>query len=278
MDIPRVALINDMSGFGRCSLTVAMPILSVMGAQCCPLPTAYLSSQTAIPGFTFTDMTGEMEKASAHWQALGLTFDAIYTGFLGSEAQIELIGRFIGAFRRPGTTVLVDPVMGDHGRTYRTYTAAMCEGMAHLAGLADIITPNITEAAMLLGRAPDEQPESEREAEAWAEALSLDGRRSVVITGFSRDVSHIGAMCFDSGCGRCGAVCSDLVDVPFHGAGDVFASVLLGALLRGANLASSAQLAADFVRDAARRSVAFGNGPNDGLVFEPLLGPLSGKL
>ena len=151
MPAPRVAAIHDLSGFGRCSLTIVMPTLSAMGAQCCPVPTAYLSTHTG--GFganTFLDLTDQMGPVMDHWRSLGLTFDGVYTGFMGSEAQMALTGALIRAFRGDGLAV-VDPVMGDHGRPYRTYTPAMCRAMGELAELADVIIPNRTEAAILLG-------------------------------------------------------------------------------------------------------------------------------
>ena len=156
MTTPRVAAIHDMSGFGRCSLTVAIPVLSAMGVQCCPLPTAFLSTHTGgFTGFTFLDMTEEMPKIAAHWQSLNLRFDAIYSGFLASERQIGIVSDFVRTFRRPDTLVVIDPVMGDDGKAYQTYTPALCSGMARLAELADVITPNLTEAAFLLGRSYD---------------------------------------------------------------------------------------------------------------------------
>ena len=183
MMTPRVAAIHDMSGFGRCSLTVAIPILSAMGVQCCPLPTAFLSTHTGgFEGFTFLDMTDEMSKVADHWASLGLTFQAVYSGFLGSERQIGVVEDFICRFRGPDTVVVVDPVMGDYGRVYQTYTAAMCSGMARLAELADVITPNLTEAALLLGQPYETLPAGEaglREAEPGRAAVcGADGRLS----------------------------------------------------------------------------------------------------
>ena len=186
MMTPRVAAIHDMSGFGRCSLTVAIPILSAMGVQCCPLPTAFLSTHTGgFEGFTFLDMTDEMSKVADHWASLGLTFQAVYSGFLGSERQIGVVENFICRFRGPDTVVVVDPVMGDYGRVYQTYTAAMCSGMARLAELADVITPNLTEAALLLGQPYEMLPAGEAGLREITERLSLGGRRSVVLTGAS---------------------------------------------------------------------------------------------
>ena len=147
---PRIAAIQDISGFGRCSMTVVLPVLAAMGGQCCPLPTAYLSAHTAFPASdkaTFLDMTGQMAGTAGHWAELGVTFDAIYSGFLGSEGQIDLIEDFYRQFRTKDTLILVDPVMGDHGKPYRTYTPDMCRRMGQLAAQADVITPNPREVS-----------------------------------------------------------------------------------------------------------------------------------
>ena len=185
MSTPRIAAIHDMSGFGRCSLTVAMPILSAMGIQCCPLPTAFLSTHTGgFEGFTFLDMTDELPKVAAHWKSLNLDFQAIYSGFLGSERQIAMVEDFLLQFRSADTVAVIDPVMGDHGEVYQTYTPAMCAGMARLAELADVITPNLTEAALLLGVPYGELPVGEAGCREIVERLSLDGHRSVVLTLF----------------------------------------------------------------------------------------------
>ena len=237
MSTPRVAAIHDMSGFGRCSLTVAIPILSAMGIQCCPLPTAFLSTHTGgFEGFTFLDMTDELPKVAAHWKSLGLEFQAVYSGFLGSERQIAIVEDFLREFRGADTAAVIDPVMGDHGEVYQTYTPAMCAGMARLAELADVITPNLTEAALLLGVPYDALPAGEAGCREVVERLSLDGRRSVVLTGASTAPELTGAMCFDARTGQTEAVQTQRVPQEFHGTGDVFASVLTGALVQGASL------------------------------------------
>ena len=239
---PRVAAIHDMSGFGRCSLTVAIPILSAMGVQCCPLPTAFLSTHTGgFEGFTFLDMTDEMPKVAAHWKSLGLDFQAIYSGFLGSERQIGIVEDFIRDFRREDTVVVVDPVMGDHGDVYQTYTPGMCAGTARLAEQADVITPNLTEAALLLGVPYHDLPAGEAGCREIVERLSLDGRRSVVLTGASVAPDLTGAMCLDARTGHVEAVQTRRVPQEFHGTGDVFASVLTGALVRGKSLTDAAR-------------------------------------
>lgn len=282
MPTPRAAVIHDLSGFGRCSLTEVIPILSVMGVQCCPLPTAFLSTHTGgFTGFTFLDMTEELPRVAHHWKSLGLKFQAIYSGFLGSERQIGIVADFIQAFRDPGTLVVVDPVMGDDGKAYQTYTPAMCAGMARLAALADVITPNLTEAAFLLGRdyaqLLDEgrSLHDETALRTLAEDLSLDGKRSVALTGAALAPGQTGAMCFDARTGRTQAVQAEFVAHPLHGTGDVFASVLTGALMRGDSLRDGAALAVDFIHACAVRTVAQGLPLREGVDFEPLLGQLA---
>lgn len=269
---PRVAAIHDISGFGRCSLTVAIPILSVMGLQCCPVPTASLSTHTGdFEGFTFLDMTDEMPKIAAHWKSLNLEFQAIYSGFLGSERQIRIVEDFIHTFRRPDTVVVVDPVMGDHGEVYQTYTPAMCAGMAHLAEHADVITPNLTEAALLLGVPYESLPAGEAGCRAIAEQLSMGGRRSVVLTGVSAGPELTGAACFDAGTGRTHLLQTQRVRREFLGSGDVFSSVLTGALVRGDSLPSATRQAVEFVRACAERTAAQDLPRREGVDFEPLL-------
>ena len=276
MTTPRVAAIHDMSGFGRCSLTVAIPVLSAMGVQCCPLPTAFLSTHTGgFTGFTFLDMTEEMPKVAAHWQELDLRFHAIYSGFLASERQIGIVSDFIRTFRRSDTLVVIDPVMGDDGKAYQTYTSALCSGMTHLAELADVITPNLTEAAFLLGRPYDQLPQEEAGLQELVRELGLHGRRSVVLTGVSLSPGKTGAMCFDAKTSRTETVQVDMIAHPLLGTGDIFASVLTGALVRGDTLFSAAAQAADFVRACVVHTAAQDLPLREGVDFEPMLGLLT---
>ena len=269
---PRVAAIHDLSGFGRCSLTVALPILAAMGLQCCPLPTAYLSTHTGgFEGFTFLDMTDEMPRAASHWKSLNLDFQAVYSGFLGSEQQISIVSDFIRDFRRPDTLVVIDPVMGDQGEVYRTYTSAMCAGMARLAEQADVITPNLTEAALLLGRSYEDMPTGEAGLREIVTALSRNGTRSVVLTGASIAPDLTGAMVFDANTGTTEALQIQRVPREFLGTGDVFASVLTGALVKGKTLRDAAQLAVEFVHACSARTAAQNLPLREGVDFEPLL-------
>ena len=278
MRTPRVAAIHDLSGFGRCSLTVAIPVLSAMGLQCCPLPTAFLSTHTGgFEGFSFLDMTDEMSRAAAHWKTLDMDFKCIYSGFLGSERQIQIVTEFIRAFRERDTVVVVDPVMGDHGKLYQTYTPGMCEGMAHLAEQADVIVPNLTEAALLLGLPYEELPTSESGCREIVERLSLNGRRGVVLTGASTAPELTGAMCFDAKTGQVHSIQVDRVPREFYGTGDVFASVLAGALVKGVTLPDATRQAVEFVRACAQRTAEQNLPIREGVDFEPLLGLLTGR-
>lgn len=277
MRTPRVAAIHDMSGFGRCSLTVAIPVLSAMGLQCCPLPTAFLSTHTGgFEGFSFLDMTDEMPRVADHWKTMDMDFKCIYSGFLGSERQIEIVSEFIRDFRQKDTLVVVDPVMGDHGAVYQTYTPAMCEGMVHLAEQADVIVPNLTEAALLLGIPYEELPTGEAGCREIVERLSLNGRRSVVLTGASAAPDLTGAMCFDAKSGQTESIQVSRVPREFYGTGDVFASVLAGALVKGTDLPEATRQAVDFVRACAERTAEQNLPIREGVDFEPLLGLLTG--
>ena len=271
---PKVAAVQDLSGLGRCSLSVVLPVLSVMGAQCCPLPTAVLSAHTAFPApeaAAFQDLTGAMEQTLRHWEALHPSFDAIYSGFLGSPQQIGVLRRLIQRFRRKETLVLIDPVMGDHGRVYRTYTPEMCEQMIQLAAEADLITPNLTEAALLLGEPFDHIPASQAGIEEWLRRLSLGGKRSVVITGVSLAPKALGAGCLDARSGKIRFAMAHQEPGQFFGTGDLFAAVLLGSLLRGETLSESTARAVDFIQKSVARTLAAGTPMLEGVQFEPLL-------
>ena len=272
MPTPRVAAIHDLSCFGRCSLTIALPVLSAMGCQCCPLPTALLSAHTGFTGGSFLDLTEEMQRIADHWSRIDIHFDGIYSGFLGSAAQIGTVRQFIGRFRGTGL-VVIDPVLGDHGQAYRTCTPELCNGMRRLAESADIITPNLTEASLLL-----EQSYETIQAIDPAEIvrrLSLEGRRSVVLTGYSTGDGQTGALCFDRADGSIQAVQVQRVPRDFSGTGDLFTSVLTGAMVKGVPLIQAAQAAADFVQSCAARTLAAGNTDGEGVDFEPLLGTLT---
>jgi pyridoxine kinase len=260
----RVAALHDISGFGRCSLTVALPILSAAGFNCAVLPTALLSAHTGFSDFSYLDLTGEIHKIAEHWQSLGLDFDAMYSGFLGSKEQVGLIAGIFADFTPK--LVLVDPVMGDHGRLYKTFTDDFPSEMAKLAHHAHIITPNMTEAALLLGECYREPPYSWEYVTETVKKLAETSRVGVVLTGVDLTGTELGAAAYAGG------------DVTFHsaarvpmnypGTGDIFASVLLGQMLRGEALPEAAAFAVDFTAAAISRTFAEGSDPRHGVQFE----------
>ena len=271
---PRVAAIHDLSCFGRCALTVIIPTLSALGVQTVPVPTALLSTHTG--GFTdmfFADLSREMDEISAHFKELDLKFDAIYSGFLGSEAQIERVSSFIDSFAKEGAPIFVDPVMGDDGVLYSTYTKELGEGMRHLVSKADIITPNYTEACFLTDtpyRKTEEMSEKELEALAGEliEKLFLLGAKKIAVTGF---VSQKSVITFGSEGGEIFADRQDRLSASYPGTGDLFASALLGYFLDGNSFANSTRKACKFTSEVINYTMRFPTPHRDGVMLEPCL-------
>lgn len=263
--------IHDISCVGRCSLTVALPVLSACGIHTAVLPTALLSSHTGeFTGYTCRNLSGDMQGILKHWDTLSLCFDGIYSGFLGDFAQIELVAQVIGRYRRPGTLALVDPAMADHGVLYATCTREMVEGMGELCRHADVIVPNTTEACFLLGREwkPDMSME---DAAPCLEALSARyGCKQVIITGIRRG-RLLGAACFNADSGSVGFQGTDAIDRVFYGTGDVFASGLMAALLRGQTTDEAVKTAVEFTNDAMAHTLENGLPLRYGVAFEQAL-------
>ena len=265
----RIAVINDFSGFGRCSLTVSLPIISAAGIQCCALPTAVLSNHTGYESYFFDDYTDKMKPYYMEWQKLGLRFDGIYAGFLGSERQIDIVLDFIRRFADPHTKIIIDPVMGDDGKTYATLTGQHCSGLKRLAARADILTPNLTEACILTGYPYRADISSEEELVQIAQALIGAGSKNVVITGINDGNNICNYICTEKR-----SYCkfgSQRIGVSRAGSGDVFASVIAADAVNGASLTASAQRADAFVRRAISLTNSLSQPPQDGLSFEPLL-------
>lgn len=266
--IPRIACINDLSGYGRCSLTTALPVLSVMGTQACPVPTAVLSKHTGFAEFHFTDLTQMLPAYLQSWS--DLHFDLIYSGFLGSEGQITPVRDFICTQKAkdPACRVLLDTVMGDAGKLYSTYTPALCDAMRELVRHADIITPNVTEACILADIPYHGDCLHTEEALTLAKALLQLGCGSVVITGIVRDdiicnLTYTGDTPAFSVLHRTKCL--------FSGTGDLFASVLCGALANHKPLPEAANLAGRFLSAATEYTFAQHATQAEGILFEPLL-------
>lgn len=244
----RVAAVHDISGIGKCSLTVALPIISAAGLECSVLPTAVLSTHTAgFTGFTYRDLTEDIEPITKHWKSLGLSFDAIYTGFLGSFEQIELVGKLIDAVKNPTTIVAVDPVMADNGSLYPIFPAEFPQAMLKLCQKANLIMPNFTEAAFMLGEDYVAGPYSREYIEGLigrlAEATKAE---KIVMTGVFFDDTELGAAAYDSLTGKTEYILGKKIPGSYHGTGDVFGSALVGALLTGHDLSKSVRIAVDF--------------------------------
>lgn len=266
---PRVMAIHDLSGVGKCSLTVALPILSAMGVEVAAMPTALLSTHTGdIVGYTYRDLSCDMLPMARHWQSLDLAFDAIYTGWLGSAEQNDIVQSIFEMFSMPRPLRLVDPVMGDHGRLYKTYSPDRVRGMARLCTQADVITPNLTEARFLLGETYRDEVMTAEDIRALCGRLSALGPSCVVITGISTGADTVGSASLD----RCSDVFSvhEMARLPgkWHGTGDIFCSVLLGGLLGGRTLTDAAALAVDFTQQSIARTYALGTDPRFGVDFE----------
>lgn len=265
----RAAAIHDLSGFGKCSLTVALPILSAAGVEVCAVPTAVLSSHTGgLSGYTYRDLTEDIPGFQAQWQQLGLEFDAIYTGFLGSYQQIALVSDFIDAFRTPHNLVLVDPVMADNGRLYPTISAEMASGMKELCGKADLIVPNMTEAAFLLNEEFYDGPYTRPYIEDLLRKLSTLGPKQVVLTGVWFSPELLGAAGYDSLTQTVSYAFAPRIAGSYHGTGDIFSSTLLAGLMNGQKLNVAMQLAADYTAGCIRRTREAGTDVRFGVHFE----------
>ncbi|MCL1795752.1 MAG: pyridoxamine kinase [Clostridia bacterium] len=263
---PRVMAIHDMSGIGKCSLTVILPILSAMGAEVAALPTAVLSTHTGdIAGYTFRDLTDDMLPMSEHWYALGLTFDALYSGWLGSGRQTALVRSVFARHAHTGVFTVVDPVMGDHGRLYSTYTQERVADMRSLCSGADLITPNLTEACLLLEEPYGGDCLTEAQILRLCARLCDLGASQAVLTGVSTHPGMIGAAAFD---GVLSLHETPRIEGKWHGTGDIFCAVLLGSLLRGFPLDVAAATATSFTSSAIVRTRDLGTDPRFGVDFE----------
>lgn len=278
--IKKVAAIHDLSGFGRASLTTVIPILSTMGIQVCPVPTAILSTHTSnFTGYSFIDLTDYMEEHIAHWKKLNLEFDCIYSGFLGSPRQIKIVSDFVDHFGHKDNLVVVDPVMGDNGHLYGTMGEEMIVEMRKLVSKADIITPNFTEAAFLLGEKYKETT-TEEEVKDWLVGISEMGPKIVIITSvpdekineFEKNMSVIAYNREDDVFWK---VSCKYIPVSYPGTGDAYTSVLIGSLLQGDSLPVAIDRAMQFVTQCIKASYGFKYPSREGVLLERNLNTLN---
>lgn len=271
-NVRRIAAIHDLSGIGRTSLMAVIPILSTMGFNVCPLPTAILSNHSQYPDFSFLDLTEEMPRIIDQWEKLGVTFDAIYTGYMGSPRQIEIVCGFIERFRTADTLVVVDPVLGDNGHLYSKMTQEMVEEMRRLACRADVLTPNLTEAFALLDRPYKTDCTTEELKDLIAE-LSEMGPDTVIITGVpvpgqSGLTSVIARSRSDL---RTWKVTCPYLPAHYPGTGDSFTSVITGSLLQGDSLPIALDRAAQFILQGIRSTFGYRMDNRDGILLERVL-------
>ncbi len=278
--IPRVAAVHDLCGYGKCSLGVAIPVLSAAGCDVCPVPTGLFSSHTAFPGFYMHDTTAILEDYVNAWKGIGVEIDAVYSGFLGAPEQVDLIRELYAMY--PKALRVVDPVMADHGKVYPTYTPELCQAMAELAAGADILTPNLTEAAIILGEPIGDEwagtDISDEEAHRLVAALVAKGAKHVVLKGIQREGESVirnfvgGADC------ETREVSNEYLPYMLHGTGDVYASCLLAAVMAGRSLEEAVAFAGSFTHDAMIVSAKQPNFQERGVSFEPLLGQVTALL
>ena len=252
----RIVTIQDISCIGKCSLTVALPIISACGVETAVIPTAVLSTHTAFDGFTFRDLTDEIPPIAAHWKAQGMAVDAIYTGYLGSFQQLEIVSRFFDQFKTTENLILVDPVMADNGALYAGFTPEFVQEMAKLCGKADIIVPNLTEACYLLNIPYPGEDYTRADIQHILTELGKLGCKQVVLTGVSLEPGRLGVMAYDTEKQTFFEYYNEKMPSSFHGTGDVFASVVVGAMMRGCPLADALRLAVDFTLESIRKTVA----------------------
>ncbi len=270
----RILAINDISCFGKCSLAVAIPLLSAAGLETCVLPTAVLSAHTAFPDFTFRDLTEDMMLQTDHWKALNINFDGIYSGYLGSVQQISYVENIIEKF--PCDFVLVDPVMGDNGRLYTGFDENFATEMKRLLSCADVIVPNVTEACCLTDTPYESNVHSADYIETILQKLNPLTKGNTVLTGVHTGEKKLGTAVFEND--RLHMIEHDKYDVTYSGTGDVFASALAAAMMNGFSLQSAAALASDFVIDCIVATLKTSGSRNYGVNFELCIGKLLDKL
>lgn len=264
----KIAAVNDMTGFGRCSLAVAQPIISYLGIQCCPVPTSIFSNHTGFAEYFFDDYTDKMQKYIDQWKKLDLEFEGIMTGFLGSIRQIHIVKQFIREFQTEKTKVLIDPAMGENGKAYATYTKEMCMEMRKLVEHADIITPNVTESCILTDT-PYQEHFEEKTLFEMAEKLVETGARHVVISGvdLGKEVGNVLASH-----AMAPRMFSHEKTGQFRsGTGDIYAAVIAADMVNGIAFEESVQKAGHFVQEALIATERLNIPPTDGLAFEEVL-------
>ncbi len=274
----RVVTIQDISCFGKCSITVALPLISAMGIECAIIPTSVLSTHTGgFEGFYVRDLSEDIPKIKDHWKKYNIGFDAIYTGYLGSVSQINSVIDFISDFKKENTLVFVDPAMADKGKLYTGFDSDFPSHMARLCSKADIIVPNITEASFLLGLPYTEDYDEQYIKDILKKLCNL-GCKKAVLTGISYKNDTQGAVFYDSESDTYHSYFTEYVPMHFHGTGDTFASVFVGSLTRGLSYEKALETAVDFTVRCIKDTIPYANEHKYGTMFERSIPYLIEKL
>lgn len=277
--LKRVAAIHDISCLSKCSLTVALPIISAAGIETSVIPTSILSTPTGVfDNFTFMDLTDEMLPIVRHWVTTGVHFDAIYSGFLGSAEQVEIVMQIFDLLKSEDTVIIVDPVAADNGKLYSIFDSSFPREMRKLCSKADVIVPNITEALFLLDEEYREGPYTVEYICRVLRKLTELGPSKIFLTGISTDDTHIGVACLDSKTGEEEIILREKIGGFFHGTGDIFASTLTAALLNGLSVSKAAQISADFTVDGIKRTYDSGLDKRFGINFEAGISTLADRI
>lgn len=266
----RIITVQDISCVGRCSLTVALPIISAAGVEAGVLPTAVLSTHTAFPKFTFCDLTGEIEKISETFAELDIDFDAVYTGYLGSFRQLELVSQMIDRHKTDKCLVLIDPAMADNGKLYKGFTNDFARAMAQLSAKADLVIPNLTEACFMLDIPYTEEYDEQYIRDVLKKLTDLGAKRAA-LTGISFESDKLGVYSYDSTTDTYFSYYNEKLPVAYHGTGDIFASATLGAIMRGHTVESALKVAVDFTLECIKLTMADENRRTYGVNFEEAL-------
>ena len=277
--IPRIAAVHDLCGYGKCSLGVAIPVLSAAGCDVCPVPTGLFSSHTAFPGWYMHDTTNILDDYLNAWKGIDVDIDAVYSGFLGAPEQVDIIRGIYETY--PDALKVVDPVMADHGKVYPTYTPELCQAMADLASDADILTPNLTEAAIILGEGIEDQwggvNITDAEAERIVNALLDTGAKTVVLKGIQREDGLIRNFVAGQDIDLF-TVSNEFVPYMLHGTGDLYCSALIAGVMSGKSIADAVTFAGELTHDAMLVSAEQPHFKERGVSFEPLLGRVADLL
>ena len=256
MNEKKILTIQDISCVGQCSLTVALPVISAMGIETAILPSAILSTHTGgFTGYTFHDLTDDIPAIKEHWKKENIRFDAFYTGYVGSVKQLEYISDIMDELKKPDSIIVIDPVMGDKGKLYPGFEPSFAKEMAKMCKKADVIVPNLTEAAFMLDEEYIEDNHTEEYIERILKKLLALGCKNALLTGVNLQPGKLGIASINGATGKISYYFRDLINGMFHGTGDVFASSFAGAMVLGKSVDEAGQIAVDFTVDAIQKTI-----------------------